>query len=272
MPKKYFSSNLFKFFTIVAVCGFLVFWNPENLFNPVRWVLLRITYPLQKTFYLLSQETAETVGFFSSISGLKEENEKLIQENNLLAGMVAMLENERKDNENLREQLRLAPREKFNLEAASVIAQNSQKPGGWLLIDKGSSDGIKPEMPVIAYEGILVGRVAEVFSGTSKILLLSDSESVVNTFDLETGARGIIRGEYGLGLIMDMVSQSETLNAGDTIVTSGLGSGMPKGLLIGKIQEIRMTGDKLFQQAVVFPRIRYAKLETVFVIKNPIQK
>jgi rod shape-determining protein MreC len=86
--------------------------------------------------------------------------------------------------------------------------------------------------------------------------------------DLETGARGLIKGAYGLGMMMDMVAQSDALNAGDTVITSGLGGEVPRGLLVGKIQEIKISPDKLFQQAIVVPRIKYQKLDVVFVIKN----
>jgi cell shape-determining protein MreC len=47
-----------------------------------------------------------------------------------------------------------------------------------------------------------------------------------------------------------------------------LGSDTPRGLLIGKIQQVGLSDDKLFQQAIVSPRIKYSKLDTVFVIKN----
>jgi rod shape-determining protein MreC len=85
--------------------------------------------------------------------------------------------------------------------------------------------------------------------------------------DTETGAKGIVHGEYGLGLIMDMVTQSDTLNDGDTIITSGLGSNIPRGLLVGKIKEVRVSADRLFQQAVITSRIKYSKLDVVFIIK-----
>ena len=77
-----------------------------------------------------------------------------------------------------------------------------------------------------------------------------------------------MRGEYGLGIVLDLVAQTDAINNGDTIVTSGLGSNMPKGLLIGKIQELGTSADKLFQPALITPQIKYSKLDVVFVIKN----
>lgn len=253
---------------VTAICFLLIFLNPKELFSPVRNVFFKISYPFQKTFYLLSRTVSATFEFLGSISDLKNENERLVRENNFLASRAAMLEAEKKENEMLKEQLKLAPRDKFDLEASLVIGQDPQRLGSWIMINKGSDSGIKTNMPVIAYEGILIGKIGETTRDSSKVILLSDSSSAINAFDVETGAKGIVKGEYGLGIILDMVSQQENLKEGDAVLTSGLGSNMPKGLLIGKIQEIRFSGDKLFQQAVIIPRIKYLKTDAVFVIKN----
>jgi rod shape-determining protein MreC len=91
---------------------------------------------------------------------------------------------------------------------------------------------------------------------------------VINAQDIETEAKGVVRGEYGLGTVLDMVSQTDILNVGDTVVTSGLGGDLPKGLLVGNIQEIRTTPDKLFQQADLMSRVKYSDLDVIFIIKN----
>ena len=149
-----------------------------------------------------------------------------------------------------------------------VIGQSSDNSGNWILIDKGSTDGIAKNMPVIVYDGILIGKVEEVFPDSSKVNLISSALSSVNAYDLETGAKGVVRGESGLGIILDIVDQSDVLKQGDIVATSGLGGNFPKGLLIGSIQEVKNSGDKLFQQALIIPRTKYANLEVVFVIKN----
>jgi rod shape-determining protein MreC len=268
MPKKYLTSNLIKFLAVAVICFLLIFLNPRSLFDPVRGLFLEIVFPFQKTFYLLGRAVAGTGEFLGSIGDLKKENESLLKENNNLSAEIARLNDEKNENVSLREQLKLAPKQKFNLEAAFVIGQDPQRLGSWIMIDKGSDNGIQTEMPVIVYEGILIGKVAEVTAHSAKIILLSDSTSVVNVMDSETESRGVLKGEYGLGILLDMVSQQEALNSGDTVVTSGLGSNIPRGLLIGRIQEVKSTGDKLFQQAVVVPRIKYSKMDVVFVIKN----
>lgn len=251
----------------LAVCILLVFLNPRGVFSPVRGFFLTLAYPFQKIFYLTGNKISGTFSFLESISNLKNENKGLIGENDRLAAEIASLQGQKRENEILREQLKLAPRDKFNLESSLVIGQDPGGLGGWIMIDKGSAQGIAPGMAVIVSDGILVGKVEDVYWESSKVNLLTDSSASVSAIDLETGAKGIVRGEYGLGLSIDMVAQTDTLNEGDTVVASGLGSGIPGGLYIGKIQRISATEDKLFQKAQVVPKVKYSKLEVVFVIK-----
>lgn len=266
MVSAFFNKTFLRIVGVLLICVVIIFLNPKKLFQPVQRAALYVGYPFQKTFYFISEKVNGSLEFIGSISELKKENEHLIKENNTLIGEVTSLLDQEKENVLLREQLGLVPRDKFKLEASFVIGQNPQKLGSWILIDKGSSSGIKSGMAVIAYEGILVGKVEEVSSHSAKVVLLSDSESAVNAVDLETGTKGIVRGEYSLGIVMDMISQSDLVNAGDMIVTSGLGSEIPRGLLVGRVKEIKASRDELFQQALINSQIKYSKLETVFVI------
>lgn len=268
MPQKLLSKKIAKLLIILTVCVLLIFFIPKRFFDPLRGVFLRVSYPFQKAFYLSSGKISDFADFLGSISNLKEENKMLIKENDSLSSEVASLRDDKNQNQILREQLGLIPKEKFNLEASFVIGQDSERYEGWILIDKGSSSGIKEGMPVIVSNSILVGKISEVYGSSSRVKLLTDSSSVINAIDTETNAKGIIRGEYGLGIILDLVSQNDIINSGDTVATSGLGGDFPRGLLIGKIQEIKSTEDKLFQQAVITMRSRYSKLDVVFVVKN----
>lgn len=267
MPSKYFTSKLVKFLAVIAICLLFVFLNPAGIFNSLRNVFFTLSYPFQKTFYIGSRKVNETINFFGSIAELREENIKLLKENNYLVAQIAELKNEKKENALLREQLSVIPRKEYELEACLVIGQDPQKSGSWLMIDKGQNKGIEVGMPVIVSDGILVGKISEVYESASRVVLLTDSGSLVNALDLETSSKGVVKGEYGLGLLMDMVAQTDALNEGDTIVTSGLDGSMPKGLHIGKIQEVKISTDRLFQQALVIPQVKYSKLDVVFIIK-----
>lgn len=267
MPKKYLNQKIAGLLAIMVLSGLIIFLNPRGFFSPARLIFWELAYPFQKTFYIISEKFQGIFSFLGSISDLKNENEKLLGENSQLTAQIAGLKDEKRENEILREQLSLIPSEKFNLEGSWVIGQDPQRSGSWIMIDKGSSNGIKEGMAVIVSDGILAGKVNEVFRNSAKVSLLSDFSSSINVLDLETGSKGIVRGEFGLGMVMDMVSQSDALNEGDMITTSGLGGNTPKGLLIGKIKEIKLADDKLFKQALITPSAKYSKLEVVFVVK-----
>lgn len=268
MSKRYITSKIVKLIFVVAICLGLIFVNPRGIFNPLRGILLRVSAPFQYIFHIVSGKVGETVFFLGSISELKTENAKLIKENNSLAAQVSKLGQEQRENIVLREQLDLLPRDKFDLVGGFIIGQDPQGFSSWVLIDKGDDFGIKPGMAAIVSNGILVGKVDEVYAHSAKINFLINANSLINSLDLETGAKGIVRGEYGLGLVIDMVAQTDVLNVGDNIVTSGLGSDIPRGLLIGKIKEIQISQDKLFQGALVASRVKYTNLDMVFIVKN----
>lgn len=268
MSRNFFHTKLFKVVLIIAVFGMLIFLNPYNLFNSVRSVFFSITYPFQKSFHFASYKINQFNSFVSSIGELKRDNERLIKENQNLSAENAMLRDMKKENIILREQLDLAPREKFELRSALVTSQDSHGFGNWLTIDKGTREGIKKGMPVIVSDGILIGRIEEAYSGRSKVILITNPQSSVNAVVNDTNAKGIVKGEFGLGSILDMVLQTDIIQEGNEVVTSGIGEDIPRGLLIGKIQEVRSSEDRLFQQAVITPLVKFSKLRVVFVIKN----
>jgi rod shape-determining protein MreC len=199
---------------------------------------------------------------------LKKENENLIREKQKLLAENAMLGDVKNENMLLREQLNLIPRGDFNLTAAFVTSQDPNGMGNWLEIDKGSSDGIQMGMPVIVSSGILVGKVQEVSISNAKILLLTNPQSVVNVATLQDGTKGVAKGEYGLGIIFDMILQTDVIHVGSDVVTSGIGGDIPKGLYVGTVQEVHSSDDHLFQQAVISSPIQVSKLQMVFVIKG----
>lgn len=265
---KHITSKIIKTLVILVIAFFLVFINPKGFFDPVRSFFLDIFSPFARASHNIGRSIRGTVDFLGSISDLRKENEELLRENNDLSSEVAKLSSEKNENRMLREQLDLVPRDDFDLVSSFVSAQDPQRLDSWVLIDKGTTDGIKEGMPVIVSGGILVGRISEAYPDNAKVELLSSPTSSINGIDSVTNSRGIVRGEYGLGLVLGMVPQSDTINQGDDVVTSGLGSDTPKGLLIGKIKEVRMSQDRLFQEAIVAPRVKYSKLDIVFVIKS----
>lgn len=267
MKKRFYSTKLFKMIIVVAVCGLLVFLNPAQLFNPFRTVFSTAISPFQKIAYLFSLKVENAGNFLASIGKLKKENEKLTEENQRLQAENAQIQDLRRQKEILENQLNLLPREKYELENAYVIASDPSGRGNWIDISKGSQNGIKEGMSVIISQGILIGKIEKAELVSSRVALLSNPASRINAMTAQSGSKGIIKGEYGLGLILDIVSQNDILNKGDDVITSGLGGEIPRGIYIGKIKDVRESPDKLFWEAVVISPLNLSSLEVVSVIK-----
>ena len=268
MLKKKFRPRLIKTALTVAVFGLLVFLNPYNFFNPFREILFKAVYPIEKTFCFLSWKVSQTSDVISSIGELKQENGRLHEENLKLLSENAMLHDMESENEMLRKELKMLPRGKFELEPARIISYDSRGQGNWIKIDKGRKHGVRIGMPIIISDSVMVGKVEKVFSESSQVILITSSQSSINSVVGATGAKGIIKGRYGLKMIMDMVLQTDLINIGDEVITSGVSSNIPRGLLLGTINEISLSPDHLFRQAVVSPASDFSRLNIVFIIKS----
>jgi rod shape-determining protein MreC len=266
--QKFTSTKLFKIISIAALFVLLIFINPQFIFSPVRSGLTLALTPFQKVFYSISLGFENTKEFLGSIGQLKNENGKLIKDNQNLLAENSLLRDVKNENVLLREQLGMLPRDQYDLIASFVVSQDPNGTGNWIEIDKGNSDGIKTGMSVIVSKGVLIGRVQEVGAKSSKIILLTNPKSTVNVMTLENGTKGVVRGEYGLGIIFDMILQADAIEAGDNVITSGVGGDIPRGLYVGAVQEVHPSDDQLFQQATVTAPLQVSKLQMVFVIKG----
>lgn len=261
-------TKFFKVLLIVAFFGTLLIFNPYNFFSPARKAALFVAIPFQKVAYFFSLKTANMREFAFSVGQIKNENEELIRKNLDLVAENAKLKDVQEENVFLREQLNLLPREKFDLLPASIVSQDPHGLGNWLEIDKGTEEGLREGMAVIISKGILLGKLQEVGAHSSKVLLLTNPKSAINGVVAESGSKGIVKGEYGLGIVYDMVLQSDSLKSGDEVLTSGMGSEIPRGLYVGKIQEVHFSDDHLFQQATIVSPVQISQTQFVFVVKG----
>lgn len=266
--KNFSSRKLFKVLLVVAAFALLAYFNPKNFFDPFRFFLEKASYPFKKISYSFSQKSRAWTEFVFLIGSIKNENTNLRKENLELSSENARLHDIERENGFLREQLEILPRGRFDLQPAWIISQDPQGLGGNLEIDKGSDQGIREGMPVIVSKGIIIGKIEKVFTDKSVVMLLTNPKSVLNVSIAQSGAKGLVRGEYGLGIVVDSILQTESVSVGNEVVTSGSSSEMPKGLLVGYVQDIRPSPDHLFNQAVAESPVKVSVLEAVFVIKG----
>lgn len=257
-----------KLTVIIAGCLAVFFWNPRFAAFSFRTVVGAAAFPFQNVLSFIGYNARQAGSFFASVGHLKQENERLRAENVELRAKDAMLADVSRENDVLRKEMELVPRDRFDLKEAEVIGRDDVSSGGAILLNAGDAAGVRMGMAVVVGSGVLIGRVVETTPFSSRVLLLSDSASAVNAVAGSTEARGVVRGEYGLGLVLDMVLQSDTLRAGDEVITSGLGGDVPRGLFIGTVISVESSADRLFQRATLSFPIRFDQLRFVSVVLN----
>lgn len=249
---------------ILALFLFLNTAHKKPLQSFVQWTTSPVASFFSGAGYWLKDKT----GFIASIGELKDQNEELHKENIRIKSQIAKLKNIENENEELRNQLELAPREKYDLEAALVSGKNLAKGSEIFYLNKGKKDGVSSGMPVIVGEGVLVGKVEKVFPGSCEVRLILDSDIKVNAEILESETKGMVHGEYGSSVVMDKIPQSIEIKKEETVVTSGLGGTFPGGLLIGYIKEVSTTADQLFQKASLNLPAEIEESRMVWIIKE----
>jgi rod shape-determining protein MreC len=150
---------------------------------------------------------------------------------------------------------------------AQVIGTSGTEQSHVLLIDKGSQDGIKSDMPVITPDGI-VGKTRDVFRHTSQVLEVSDATSGAGVILEKTRIRGVLRGDaWGQPEIVN-VSPDERIQPGETVLTSGGDAIYPRGLAVGVVDRVVPQPEGTLVNVLVKPSANLSRLEEVLVITN----
>jgi rod shape-determining protein MreC len=121
--------------------------------------------------------------------------------------------------------------------AAEVIGTSGTDSLRTITIDKGSHAGVKPGMAVITPDGI-VGKVKEVFTFSSQVLMINDRESGAGVVLQNSRLRGILRGVGQGDLQVSDIMSDEKVDLGEQVLTSGGDGVYPKGLPVGTVTHV----------------------------------
>jgi rod shape-determining protein MreC len=151
--------------------------------------------------------------------------------------------------------------------AAAVIGRDPNPFLHYVIINRGSDDGLRRGMPVVTQQG-LVGQVAAVTASAARVQLINDPGSTVNVILQQSETEAVLVGEITGEITIELIPQTATIQPGELIVTSGYGGGYPANLLVGQVSTIRSNAYDLFQSAAVQPAVEFSQLEIVLVIIN----
>jgi rod shape-determining protein MreC len=146
---------------------------------------------------------------------------------------------------------------------AEVIGANADSTSHAIFINRGEQDGIRRNMAVITPDGV-VGKISEVLSHTSQVLLIDDRESGVGALLVGSRTHGVVKGTGDPLLWMDYVSTDEKVPAGEQVLTSGEDRIFPKNLPVGWVASTKSGFP--FQTIQISPAARLDRLEEVIVL------
>ncbi len=150
---------------------------------------------------------------------------------------------------------------------ADVIGRDPSPFLNFLIVNKGTNDGVQVGMTVVTSSG-LVGVVLEAPTTYSKVLLITDPSMRVNVRLQDARADGLLIGQTGDVLRLQFIQQESEAGSGEIVVTSGLGANYPPGIPVGTVSSVRFRESDVFREAEVRPFTDFERLEVVQIIAN----
>ncbi len=228
-------------------------------------LLVELTLPLQRMVTLPARELRTLWAEYISLVHVREENKTLHAELSRIKEENLQYREEIVSSERFQRLAGFRADREVPMVPANVVAQDLS---GWfqsIVVDRGSTTGVRPGMPVLTDTGV-VGVVAGTTPRAAKVLLISDPQSRVDAYVQRSRAHGTVRGDADGSCAFQYVQRDEDVRVGDVVLTSGLGALYPKGLVVGTIASLDRKPFGLFQRARIEPAVDFRQLEEVFVI------
>ncbi len=223
--------------------------------------------PLEKTLVWAQTSTGNLWNNYFYLRGVRAENRRLKQQ---IAQITLEQVRVSQDADQARRlQALLGFKEQFisQTQAAQVIGGSGSEQSRLIYIDKGYSDGIRPDMAVITADGV-VGKVLRADPANrhvAQVLMIDDQTSGVGAILDKTRLQGILRGSPSGEVVLEKVMSDETVPVGEQVLTSGGDGIFPKGLMVGHVTKVT-PGSELFLNIRVRPAANLSRLEEVLVV------
>lgn len=202
------------------------------------------------------------------IVALQQRNQQLEAEVSRLQTQIIELQQQVSDTNILSALLDFArANPEYQYKAAEVIGRDPSPFLHYVIINRGSADGLRRGMPVVTEQG-LAGRIAAVTASAARVQLVTDPAMQINVNVTPAGTSGVLVGSLTGDLTLGNVPLDANLQPGDIILTSGLGGIYPPNLPIGQVTGVRRLEYELFQNASVQPVVDFNHLSIVLVIVN----
>ncbi len=263
MFKKFFTQKRIIISLIVLLffsLYFLGFLRPlqRGLQNVFNWSSYQLNSLRSSENFYQCQESEEIINSLQA-----QLSQKTIDEANL--------EILKEENQQLRKYFDFYQEKEYSLILVNVASREinfaSRNKDYNLIINKGSSDGLMPGLVLVNENGIVIGKITLVKEASSQVCLITSSNcQLAATVLNQDRSVALTDGKLGLTVSLDMIPQTEKINIGDIITTSGLSELIPRGLVIGRVTKIEKKSNEIWQKAIIEPDISLNNLNILSVI------
>lgn len=273
--------NSFYFLYLILIIVSLMLMSQNNYYQ--RTILINTTNGFTGGLLSLTSNFSDYLKLKSANKALAEENARLLSrakylylntgienvpppDSGVITGYYATGQNF-PENSTLTDTSKLI--RQFEFIAAKVISNSVNRRNNYLKLNKGSLQGVRPNMAVIAPNG-LVGQVVEVSSNFSSVMSVLNRNSRVSSKHKSSNQVGSLLWDgtsYRMGKLVDIPSHVQIF-PGDSIVSSGYSHVYPEGVLIGTVEEAKLESGASFYQVTVRFSADFNKLSYVYVVNN----
>ena len=266
---KYFLFGL----SLLCVCMIGITTIKGSILNPLRTAVGYVLVPIQSGVNRVGGGLYNELSSVGKLKTALAENETLKTRVDELTEENTRLRSEQFELERLRSLYELDQEYmQYHKIGARIIAKDS---GSWFSvfrIDKGSDDGIKEDMNVIAGGG-LVGIVTDVGANYATVRSIIDDSSRVSAMAQQSGDSCIVAGDLQLfkegRLKLSYIAKDDDIKDGDMIVTSNISGKFLPGILVGYATDITVDyNDNLTKSGYLIPAARFDRLQEVLVITD----
>ena len=238
------------FLTLCAAMLLLAMLSQQSWAAGARGAAKGVFTPVESAMSVVTASIDRATSIFGDISTLRAENQRLRTADADLRRQVLELSAAAQENASLRQALNFEKSFGHRMVAAQVVGRGPDSFSRTVEIDRGTVDGIQVGMIVVSGSG-LVGRVREAGPHGAIVQTLADPQSRVNVYLSQSGLQGTIAGgptalqlkiEHRLGAIP---------SNGEWAITSGVGGGYPKGLVVGEVASVSHSDSATTDQAAV---------------------
>ncbi len=263
---KYILAGLFVFCIILGIISFRF----ENKMTPVRSAVSSVIAPMQKGINAIGVKISERMDYATTLKKTVQKNKKLQSQIDKLSAENKLLQQDKYELENFRKLYDLDQQYAgYPKVAARVI---SSDPDNWyntFIIDKGSKNGLKKNMNVMANGG-LVGIITEVNKSYSKVRSIIDDNSNISGTVLGSSENCIVSGNLKLinnGVIeVSGINGDAKIEDGAEVVTSQISDKYLPGILIGYLKDLKKDSSNITQTGYLSPVVDFSSLDMVLVI------